>query len=113
MIAIADLHWAAGLLEGEGYFSASKKGAECVQVAQVNSEPLAKLRKLFGGNIGYAPAQSEKSRDYFRWGLGGTRARGVMMTLFPLLSELRQEQIRAALLVKVGPLQLQYQHSLD
>lgn len=94
-----DLEWAAGFLEGEGSFlynhnrktlsNGRKKdtGTQEVSATQVHtSEPLNKLQALFGGTV--------RGED---WRVTGPRARGVMMTLYPLVSSRRKEQIRRAL----------------
>lgn len=89
---LRDLSWAAGFLEGEGSFFKSNK-SEYVQADQVQQEPLLRLKILFGGTIrdpvSYSPA--------FRWSISGPRARGVMLTLFTMLSPRRKEQIKRAL----------------
>lgn len=94
-----DLSWLAGFLEGEGHFGTA---AKCEQVAasQVNDEPLARVLRLLGGSMTYHVATRKNENDIFRWAVTGSRARGVMLTLFPLLSEKRQEQIRAAFAVR-------------
>lgn len=102
---IRDLEWAAGFLEGEGCFSS--RNSEKVQVAQVSSEPLSRLKKIFGGHINYLPGRGN-SRDYFTWSVSGSRARGVMLTLYSLLSGRRQRQIETALAFNPGPLQFNY-----
>lgn len=99
---IRDLEWAAGFLEGEGSFAYMKGGTQRVRASQVNSEPLARLKKIFGGSISYEPSRTQKETgnkkaDCFAWAISGARARGVMLTLFPLLSEKRQDQITAAM----------------
>ena len=54
MIQIKDLYWAAGFLEGEGGFGMyGPKNAWSVQAAQVQKEPLERLKSLFGGSITY------------------------------------------------------------
>lgn len=96
-----ELYWAAGFLEGEGCFSVTTaRKAERVVAGQVDSEPLAKLKEIFGGNINYTEPKSEKQKPVFRWSVWGARARGVMLTLFPLMSERKQNQIIKALAAK-------------
>ena len=90
-----DLGWAAGFLEGEGSFN--RRGCERVSAVQVNKEPVDRLLALFGG----ATVQYERKHPVWKptwqWYISGSRARGVMMTLFPLLSHKRQDQIRHAI----------------
>lgn len=99
----ADLHWAAGFLEGEGTFHSQDNGrnrfSQVVSATQVESEPLAKMLVLFGGTLRqYGPyARNKNSNPYWLWTTSGARARGIAMTLYPLLSVKRQEQIEKML----------------
>jgi len=96
--SLRDLEWAAGFLEGEGHFRSSR-----VEAKQISTtEPLERLLAIFGGHVEtfsmeYRRQQGGKANDGSIWGVGGARARGVMMTLFPLLSTRRKAQIRGAL----------------
>ena len=96
---IRDLEWAAGFLEGEGSFygQEGKGGSQNVSANQVNSEPLARLLMMFGGRLMSRPRTTETSNDYWAWSATGPRARGIMLTLFLLLSKKRQDQITKAL----------------
>src|SRR5438034_11777328 len=97
-----DLKWAAGFLEGEGAFAYSGQ-SETVRAFQTESpEPLQELLRLFGGTIRQINRANDRarelhSRDSQEWAVAGGRARGVMMTLYALLSPKRQAQIRKAL----------------
>lgn len=96
------LHWAAGFLEGEGTFG-FRGATAAIHAAQTdNLGPLQKLLRFFGGSI--TPHKTESSRarglrarDGAIWTVRGARARGVMMTIYCLMSPRRQEQIRHAL----------------
>lgn len=87
----ADLNWAAGFLEGEASFSKGR-----IHVSQVNPQPLIKLLRLFGGTR-TSPRQRAAGKPIGDWRASGSRARGVMMTLYHLMSAVRQAQIRNAL----------------
>jgi len=88
-----DLYWAAGFLEGEGSFSSSGNRL-CVNAAQVQKVPLLRIKSLFGGSIGVRKQHpSHKGGTIFHWDVFSSRAVGVMMTLFNLMSPKRQEQI--------------------
>lgn len=85
-----DLGWAAGFLEGEGYFS---KGKSCisVQASQVQLEPLTKMQKLFGGSIHkYSQKNRPNCNDFYKWGVHGETAEALMKLLLPLMSPKRQ-----------------------
>lgn len=102
-VSIRDLEWAAGFLEGEGTFNASidNRGKSAITgkhyinykvvVTQVNDEPIYRLRNLFGGTVSLR--ERYDGQDQFLWTTSGARARGIMMTLFPLMSRVKQEQI--------------------
>ena len=92
-----DIYWAAGFCEGEATFY-HKKGSGEVHINQKNSlEPLQKMLSLFGGNI-YKIHSRAKGGYYFDiWGIVGSRARGFMMTIFPLMSPKRKNQIKKVL----------------
>ncbi len=113
MISTRDLEWAAGFLEGEGSFSSTSSIAgnteldrkryfhQRISAVQVNPDPLGRLKSLFGGNISLTAARG-KSKEIFCWSVGGAKARGVMLTLYTLLSDRRKNQIEVALLAPKG-----------
>lgn len=87
MISAIEIGWVAGFLEGEGSFT----GWTGVKAAQKQLEPLERLQALFGGSL------SRHGNDMHIWQLYGARARGLMMTLYSLMSPRRKEQIRKQL----------------
>ena len=93
---VRDLAWAAGFIEGEGTF-AWNGGTQHVAVCQVNKEPVSKLQELFGGSLRQHAARTKTNQPYWRWFVSGSRARGVMLTLFTFMSDKRKEQVRYAL----------------
>ncbi len=95
---LLDLAWAAGFLEGEGHFGINSPTARCavIQATQVNQEPLLQLRKVFGGSLNARKPRNNQT-PYFEWKVSGARARGIMMTLYLLLSQKRRESILNAL----------------
>lgn len=88
----ADLAWAAGFLEGEGSFL--YQGTAVVKTCQKQKQPLHKLKSLFGGNIWVDHKNQGRSSE---WSVHGKRARGVALTLYGLLSDRRQWQVRKML----------------
>lgn len=92
-----DFEWAAGFLEGEGCFK-SNRGSGEVEAPQKYPEPLYRLQSLFGGSVKERSGLRDGALcEYKTWFITGHRARGVMMTLYGLLSKRRQFQIRNAL----------------
>lgn len=104
---LRQIEWAAGFLEGEGSFtssSGSKGYPTCrVQAGQVQKEPLEQLHRMFGGTLicrerkeFMSPSNGKiyKANSDWFWWCHQTRARGIMMTIYSLMSPRRQEQIR-------------------
>jgi hypothetical protein len=87
---IKELYWLAGLIEGEGSFG--KKHSR-ITIPQVNYAPLERVQKTFGGKVGLSKRPKRGGRQCFIWYLGGAEARGLMMTIYPLMSPKRQAQI--------------------
>ena len=104
----SDLYWAAGFLEGEGSFcrypnrKGRGDGSNRVSASQKKRECLDRLSRLFGGRVNCMEQRgcTIKGTPYgpiHHWQVNGAIARGVMMTLFCLLSVWRQAQIKEAL----------------
>lgn len=94
--SLVEIGWAAGFLEGEGTFNVNhnalaRSASSKVSATQKQREPLERLQAFFGGSI--APFKGV----YWRWVVYGSRARGVMFTMFSLLSPRRREQVKVAL----------------
>lgn len=95
--SVRDIAWAAGFLEGEGSFVGKHGGQSMVVSAvQVNKEPAQRMVDLFGGSL-IQFYKKPPDKPIWRWTVAGARARGVAMTMYPLMSAKRQEQIRYAL----------------
>jgi len=98
MLSTADIHWAAGFLEGEGSFNLTKKMQVGITCGQNEQEPLVKLQQLFGGSLRQRGTIARGSTvRLWVWQLWCRRGAGVMMTLYPLMSMRRKEQIEKAL----------------
>jgi hypothetical protein len=92
-----DLHWLAGLLEGEGSF-----GFSCtpvIQMAMTDRDIVARAHAVCGPaarlNGPYMPKGGK--HPIWRLAVHGRTGAGLMMTLWSLLGTRRREQIRAAL----------------
>lgn len=88
--------WAAGFLEGEGSFTGRPIGRReyRVNATQIIREPLEQLQRLFGGRIITRPHSTWGKEPIYEWAAFGGRARGIMLTLYAMLSERRRAQIR-------------------
>lgn len=99
----ANLHWSAGFLEGEGCFTiCGTKGARTAHVTatQVQKEPLERLLKFFGGSVlSHKGKRGPNTQQAYRWQVSGARARGVALTLYPLMSPRRQARIEEVMAV--------------
>lgn len=102
-----DLAWAAGFLEGEGCFGRSggkgKYQTERIWCGQKDPESLRRLLAMFGGRIGEQRQQTSNliktegvATSIPIWTVSGSRARGVMLTIYSFMSERRKAAIRKA-----------------
>src|SRR5262249_40034333 len=91
-MTMRDLGWSAGFLEGEGRFPA---GGSTVTANQKEPECLERLRQMFGGRLDWRPEGG--TYGIYVWYVNGPAARGLMMTLYSLMSSRRRDQIRASL----------------
>ena len=90
----ADFHWMSGIYEGDGSCQLTNTGSVTVQVTQKDRWILDKMRNLFGGSV--LPHAWDDYSGY-RWSACGARARGLLQSIFELLSPRRQAQIRKVL----------------
>ena len=90
MLSTNDIYWIAGFLEGEGCFTNGKERSTIVQASQKEREPLDHIASLLGGKIGY------NKKGFYKWYMSGSRAIGVMFTVFLLMSSRRKGQIEKA-----------------
>lgn len=91
-----DIAWAAGFLEGEGCFHSGSRIS--IRAAQVQPEPLHKLKSILGGNVtGPYTKKQLNHRPSYDWNLNGCDAIAAMMTMYPLLSGKRKASIRSAI----------------
>jgi hypothetical protein len=100
MINIGDLKWIAGFLEGEGSFSISK-GSIRVQASQMKKWPLDKLNLFLPGKIHPVHSKNKQwgSKEYWLWDLNVMNSAALMMTIYPLMSPHRQNQIKQYLIL--------------
>ena len=109
MISTSQIHWIAGLLEGEGTFNYTtvgtdgKRGSIRVALSTTDKDILLRFANLlgFGSVCTIQPYKSESGyRGYrlqYRWDASGVRAAGLMMTIYSLMGERRKERIRELL----------------
>jgi hypothetical protein len=99
MIQTKDIHWLAGLVEGEGSFmlstTACKYQYPSIQMAMTDEDVMQRAAKIMGVKVRkYA---KPPWKDVFALAVGGHKATGWMMTLHPLMGERRQAKINEVL----------------
>lgn len=95
-----DLHWLAGLLEGEGSFlkgPPSNPKSPLIAIQTTDEDVIARVAGYFGNK--YHPAGKQKSHhkqsfSLHKKGLGAVK---LMEELYPLMGERRQRQIDEAI----------------
>jgi hypothetical protein len=92
---IGIIYWVAGIFEGEGTCFHSLRGGSQASVTQKDRWLCDTLQMFFGGSVGIT--KEIKGREYFYWTISGPRARGLIMTIYGLLSPHKQERIRLCL----------------
>lgn len=96
MINLNDLRWAAGFLEGEGYFHGAghKRTSPVVTAAQKDPECLYRLQTIFSAGSVREYEHKGKTSTYWTYSLCGLQAIQIAMTLFILMSSKRQREIK-------------------
>ena len=98
-IEMKDLYWCAAFIDGEGSITLSGKTPR-VDVSQSDKELLKRLQNFLGGWISNKPRFNKLSKNgCYVWGMSGSRAVGVMMTLYSIMSQKRKRQIEKVLKV--------------
>lgn len=101
MSKIADYAWAAGFFDGEGSVSIKKSSASktgnsfqlLLHAAQVDPEPLEKMKNIFGGNLCSYERQRKGlsyAERYWEWGLVGSGAKQALLAMLPYLTIKRE-----------------------
>jgi hypothetical protein len=98
-IELPDLHWLAGLLEGEGTFIAGPPSAPrtpAVQVTMADRDIVDRVAALLECAVTVVPARRDGWRTAYSTRVGGPRAVEWMRRLRPLMGSRRQKQIDRA-----------------
>lgn len=88
---LKDIIWLAGFYEGEGCAIVDMANQFALQIGQVNTEPMIKIERLFGGKI-----YPNKTLGQVIWWVKRERALGIALTLYGLLSQSKRIQILSA-----------------
>lgn len=101
MVSMTDLHWLAGLLEGEGSFVNCRHkypgGREyeqfVIQVCMTDKDPVEKVGRMLGGVTSEQKHRTKANKPVYRTAVQGARAIGWMQTLYPLMGVRRRAKI--------------------
>lgn len=95
-----ELHWVAGLLEGEGCFTRKSNGTDkniLISCHMTDEDVLLRLQSIIGGRINgpYSNGGTKKKPRKPRWGwfISGKAAYDMMKILRPLMGTRRQFRI--------------------
>lgn len=97
-IGVHDLHWMAGLLEGEGSFYRTLSGNIRAKMSSVDLDVVERIARLTGTKPHgpYIP-RNPRHQAYYMWYLDGRPANDFMLLLLPLMSSRRRMQIAEAI----------------
>ena len=96
----AELHWLAGLLEGEGTFMTgppSSPGLPVIAVNMTDEDVMARLGRIFGRKVQVVRPRKVRWRTSYQVRVNGRDALLWMTLLRPLMGSRRQAQIDRAL----------------
>lgn len=99
MLAQADLYWLAGLLEGEGSFTAgppSKPNCPRITLAMIDIDIVKRAAALLGAPSVRMRHYSNNWHTIYECASSGARAVAIMRQLQPLMGSRRQAQIERA-----------------
>lgn len=81
--------WAAGFVDGEGYLGlrpAGRSFAPKIEVAQISTAPLDRLKNMFGGKV-IPLKKRKKRRQAYRWDLlGRANIEYALVSMMPYLT---------------------------
>jgi hypothetical protein len=99
-LALTELHWLAGLLEGEGTFMTgppSNPGLPVIAVNMTDHDVMAPLGRIFGHKVQVVRPRNVRWRTSYQVRVNGRAAVRWMHVLRPLMGSRRQAQIDRAL----------------
>jgi hypothetical protein len=99
-LPVAELHWLAGLLEGEGSFMAgppSSPGLPVLAVNMTDHDVMARLGRIFNRKVHVVRRRNPRWQTSYQVRVNGREAVRWMELLKPLMGSRRQAQIDRAL----------------
>jgi len=92
------LAWLAGLLEGEGCFTAGVASPSArIVLHMADRDVVERAARLLGGEVSLLRPATEKHKAMWRTEVGSVAAREAMELLLPLMGERRSSRIRELL----------------
>lgn len=93
--------WAAGFIDGDGYFTTKSNGTKTyliLAVGQSELEPLHRLQRLMGGNITELSLKRNllAKKRHWRWTLSSRLLSNHIDHLWPHLTEVKKSQYERA-----------------
>lgn len=92
-LSVKDLYWAAGIMEGEGYFGVRRTADLVMQLCMTDKDVVDRFHTLFGvGSRAESKLPSGKTA-YWWMSTNQRQTAGLMMTLLPLMGVRRAAKI--------------------
>lgn len=96
-----DLHWLAGLLEGEGSFYDNhrnySRSVPTISLAMTDEDVVKRAGKILDRKPMGPYKYTDNQKEFWRLTCTGRKAAAWMMTLYPTMSQRRQEKIKEIL----------------
>lgn len=96
-MTISELHWFAGLLEGEGCFTSTHDFVPHIRIQMCDRDIIARAHKVLTPMTRICEAYTPKGRESWYISSTGSKAAAWMMTLYSLMGIRRQTRIREVL----------------
>lgn len=93
MITSHQIHWLAGLAEGEASFFFGSNHTATFSLDSTDEDVVRKVASLLQAKSGSNRTAKLSGKPVYRVYLTGSRAIGLMMTLYALMGRRRREQI--------------------
>lgn len=93
MVTTSEIHWLAGILEGEGSFTYSGL-TPMVQLQMVDRDVVERAARIMGTTVGHRRRPTITGKTAYFTQASGGRSVGIMQTVYPLMSSRRQAAIR-------------------
>lgn len=97
---LRELHWLAGLLEGEGSFMndpPSRPNNPIVSIEMTDEDIIKKVSKIFERKYQECKRKNKKYKKSFKVILTGYKSLVLMIMLYPLMSQRRRKKIKEIL----------------